>query len=184
MLFQLASFASFVLFCPPCSRYMPQVSFFQTNFSSGLEAYTSLHSIFLLTPLSAQCKAMKASTKMLKTKVSMTKVWLLKDLHAQPIKFYHNRSSICIEKISISLAVDMRATLPSQRIEQIWRKCRHVFTKAHYARFSCYDPVLEMRGLWLTHTYKLSWQRYKCYCNFFLLSSTSPLALFLLLSFL
>ena len=58
-------------------------------------------------------------------------VWLLNDSQAQPIKFSHNLCSICIEKKSLSLAVDIRAALPSRRIERIWRKCRHVFAKTH-----------------------------------------------------
>lgn len=38
---------------------------------------------------------------------------LFKDSQAEPIKFYHNLRSICIEKKSLSLAVDIRAGLPS-----------------------------------------------------------------------
>lgn len=49
----------------------------------------------------------------------MIKVSLLKDLLAQPIKFYHNLCSICIEKISLSLPVAIQAAPILKRIEQM-----------------------------------------------------------------
>lgn len=116
------------------SRYSgfrkPPVSFSHADFHDCDEKDTSIHPRLMLTPLTARCNEsppQKSSTQ----KFLWPEVWLLNDSQAQPIKFSHNLCSICIEKKSLSLAVDIRAALPSRRIERIWRKCRHVFTKTH-----------------------------------------------------
>lgn len=85
-----------------------------------MRSSTSVHSTFLLTPLIEQ---LDESPKVLKSKVSVTKVWLFKDSRAQPNKFYYNLLSICIANKSLSLVVDIRAA--HQRVEKIWKKCLH-----------------------------------------------------------
>ena len=98
-----------------CFTSLQSVSFTQIS-PLAMRSDTSVHPTFLLTPLTV------LYMKVLKRKVSVTKVWLLKDSRAQPIKFYHNLLSICIEKKSLSLAVDIRAAYHSQRIEEISEK--------------------------------------------------------------
>lgn len=84
---------------------------------------------------------------------SVTSILLIKDSQTQPIKFYHNLWTICIEREIIKSGLGNPSRLPFSEDRIILRKCRHVCTKIHSTWFGWCDSGLRIRELILTVTY-------------------------------